>query len=67
MFLFLNPETDELFQIVYEEDAKHKSDVEMHPWAYRPRITIDHMVRALQQDKSKTSLPLLLQFLEMVL
>lgn len=64
VFLFLYPESDELFQIVYEEDVKHKSDVQMHLWTYRPRITIDHMIHAAQQDKSR---PLLLRFLEMVM
>ena len=62
--VLLYTESDELFQIVYEEDVKHKSDVEMHLWTYRPRITIDHMFHAVQQDKSQ---PLLLEFLEKVL
>ena len=61
---FLCPENDELFQIVYEDTLKHQSDVEMHLWTYRPRITVDHMIHAVQQNKSW---PLLLQFLKMVL
>lgn len=54
-----------LFDLVYERTTLAKSSFEPHLWVYRPRITIEHLIRYMQQQKEK--FPILEEFLKRVI
>ena len=61
--LLLCPEHDPLYYLVYERAPMVKDSLEPHLWGYRPRITLEHLTRYLQQQKK---FPILEEFLKNV-
>ena len=55
---------DPLYYLVYERTPVVKDSLEPHMWGYRPRITLEHLVRYMQQQKKK--FPILEEFLKNV-
>ena len=54
-----------LFYIVHECMGEVVQDsLEPHLWGYRPRITLEHLTRHIQQQKE--DFPILIEFLEKV-
>ncbi|CAI8002399.1 E3 ubiquitin-protein ligase rnf213-alpha [Geodia barretti] len=54
-------EHDPLYYLVYERAPMVKDSLEPHLWGYRPRITLEHLTRYLQQQKK---FPILEEFLK---
>ena len=59
-----NAEHDPLFYMVYERMPVVKGSLEPHLWSYRPHITLEHLIRYMQQQKMK--FPILKEFLNEV-
>ena len=57
-------EHDPLYYLVYERTPVAKGSLEPHLWGYRPRITLEHLTRYMQQQKKK--FPILEEFLKSV-
>ena len=56
---------DPLFYLVYERMGEVvEGSLEPHLWGYRPRITLEHLTRYMQQQKKK--FPILKEFLKRV-
>ena len=55
---------DPLFYLVYERVPVVEGSLEPHLWGYRPCITLEHLTRYMQQQKTKY--PLLKEFLKEV-
>lgn len=53
-----------LYYLVYERMPVVKGSLEPHLWGYRPRITLEHLIRYMQQQKKK--FPILEEFLKNV-
>jgi hypothetical protein len=54
-------EHDPLYYLVYERTPMVKDSLEPHLWGYRPRITLEHLTRYMQQQEKK--FPILEEFL----
>ena len=57
-------EHDPLFYLVYERTPVVRGSLEPHFWGYRPRITLEHLTRYMQQQKKQ--FPILKEFLKNV-
>ena len=55
---------DPIYSLVYEHTHVMKDSLELHLWGYRPRITLEHLTRYMQQQKKK--FPILEGFLKNV-
>ena len=67
LFIFIcvleNADRDRLFYTVYEKSIVNEGSVLPHLWAYRSRITLEHLLQALQTYNKKKECPILHQFL----
>lgn len=56
-----------LFQVVYETDSRHKTEIEPHMWTYRPRINLKHLMLSVQREKDlDKDISVLKEFLQKV-
>ena len=55
---------DPLFYLVYERMPVVEGSLEPHLWGYRPRVTLEHLTRYMQQQNTK--FPVLEKFLSEV-
>ena len=63
---FSSPEHDQLFYLVYERVQVVEGSLDPHLWAYRSRITLEHLRQNLQQQNMKKKCPILHAFLQEV-
>ena len=61
-----SPEHDQLFYLVYECVQVAEGSLDPHLWAYRSRITLEHLRQNLQQQNMKKKCPILHAFLQEV-
>ena len=61
---YISSDHDPLYYLVYERTPVVKDSLEPHLWSYRPRITLEHLTRYMQQQKKK--FPILEEFLKIV-
>ena len=59
-------EHDQLFYLVYERVQVVEESLDPHLWAYRSRITLEHLRQNLQQQNMKKKCPILHAFLQKV-
>ena len=59
-------EHDQLFYLVYERVQVVEGTLDPHLWAYRSRITLEHLRQNLQQQNMKKKCPILHAFLQKV-
>ena len=59
-------EHDQLFYLVYERVQVVEGSLDPHLWAYRSRITLEHLRQNLQQQNMKKKYPILHEFLQEV-
>ena len=59
-------EHDQLFYLVYERVQVVEGSLNPHLWAYRSRITLEHLRQNLQQQNMRKKCPILHAFLQKV-
>ena len=59
-------EHDQLFYLVYERVQVAEGSLDPHLWAYRSRITLEHLRQNLQQRNMEKKCPILHAFLQEV-
>ena len=62
----LFPEHNQLFCLVYEHVQVAEGSLDPHLWAYRSRITLEHLRQTLQQQNMRKKCPILYTFLQEV-
>ena len=62
----LFPEHDQLFCLVYEHVQVAEGSLDPHLWAYRSRITLEHLRQTLQQQNMRKKCTILYTFLQEV-